>query len=234
MKIAVMQPYFFPYIGYFQLLNLVDQFVVYDNIEFTKNGWIHRNRILVNGRDAYISLPLKKDSDYLDVKDRVLADIWTNERKSILNRIVGAYRKAPYFEVVYTLVESCIMTEERNLFRFILNSINVINEYLRITTPITISSPIPIDHELKGRKKVMALCKAVNADEYINPIGGVKLYQKDEFHDEGINLYFLNSGGFIYKQFDNVFVPNLSIVDVLMFNPKEAIREYLISSYTLI
>lgn len=81
MKAAIMQPYFFPYLGYFQLMNAVDTFVVYDNIEFTKKGWINRNRILVNGKDAFISIPLKKDSDYLQVNERYLADSWGDEKK---------------------------------------------------------------------------------------------------------------------------------------------------------
>jgi hypothetical protein len=97
-KIAIMQPYFFPYIGYFQLINAVEEFVIYDNIEFTKKGWINRNRILVNGADSYISLPLKKDSDFLHVKDRFLADTWDQDRKKMLNRITESYRKAPFYK----------------------------------------------------------------------------------------------------------------------------------------
>ena len=87
MKVGIMQPYFFPYIGYFQLMNAVDEFVVYDNIEFTKKGWINRNRILVNGKDAFITISLKKDSDYLDVRDRYLADSWSSDRVKMLNRM---------------------------------------------------------------------------------------------------------------------------------------------------
>jgi hypothetical protein len=228
-----MQPYFFPYIGYFQLINLVDKFIVYDNIEFTKKGWINRNRILVNGRDAYITLPLKKDSDYLDVGDRSLADIWSSERRKLLNRITSAYRKAPNFELVYPLIEACLLTGDKNLFRFILNSLSSINEYLEIMTPVIMSSTISINPDLKAEKKVLALCKALNATEYINPIGGVKLYRKDDFRNEGISLYFMKSADLKYKQFDHAFVPWLSIIDVMMFNSKDEIQEYLSSSYTL-
>src|SRR4030042_5533275 len=98
MKIAIMQPYFLPYIGYFQLMNAVDEFVIYDNIEFSKKGWINRNRILVNGKDSYITIPLKKDSDYLDVRDRYLAETWSSEKIKMLKRIIGSYRKAPRFD----------------------------------------------------------------------------------------------------------------------------------------
>lgn len=233
-KIAIMQPYFLPYIGYFQLINAVDEFVVYDNIEFTKKGWINRNRILVNGQDTYITLPLKRDSDYLDVCERFLADTWVHESRTMLNRIAGAYRKAPNFSCVYPLVEKCILFDEYNLFRFILNSIILVNEYLQITTPIVVSSTIPVDHEKKAQEKVLRLCKARNADEYINPIGGVTLYQKDDFQGAGVNLYFLKSKEFTYKQFEADFVPWLSIVDVMMFNSTDDIKKYLTDSYELV
>lgn len=160
MKLAIMQPYLFPYIGYFQLISAVDEFIVYDNIQFTKKGWINRNRILVNGLDAYITLPLKKDSDYLDIKDRYLSDEWPVERKKLLNRITESYRKAPQYTIVFPIIEKIILSEEKNLFQFILNSLNIINEYLEIKTPLVISSSISIDHHLKAEKKVMALCKA--------------------------------------------------------------------------
>jgi hypothetical protein len=229
-----MQPYFLPYIGYFQLINAVDEFVIYDNIEFTKKGWINRNRILVNGRDAYITLPLKQDSDYLDVRERFLADSWPLEKKTILNKIAGAYRKAPYFEFVYPLIEKIVLFNGNNLFQFIYNSISLVNEYLQIHTPVLVSSTILIDHELQAEKKVVALCKARYAAEYVNPIGGLNLYHKDEFQREGLSLQFLKSDDLVYKQFDHDFVPWLSIVDVMMFNSQDEIMQYLTSSYRLV
>jgi hypothetical protein len=232
-KIAIMQPYFFPYIGYFQLINAVDEFVVYDNIKFTKKGWINRNRILVNGKDSYISLPLKKDSDHLDVRDRYLADSWSFEKDKMLNRIIESYRKAPYFDSVYPIIEKSILFEEHNLFGFILNSLNLVSEYLGIQTPLLVSSTIPVDHGLKAEKKVVAICKARKADMYLNPIGGVQLYSKVDFRNEGLDLCFLKTTSFIYKQSDNEFVPFLSIIDVMMFNSKEEIMEYLTSFYTM-
>jgi hypothetical protein len=228
-----MQPYFFPYIGYFQLINAVDEFVVYDNIKFTKKGWINRNRILVNGKDSYISLPLKKDSDHLDVRDRYLADSWSFEKDKMLNRIIESYRKAPYFDSVYPIIEKSILFEEHNLFGFILNSLNLVREYLGIQTPLLVSSTIPVDHGLKAEKKVVAICKARKADMYLNPIGGVQLYSKVDFRNEGLDLCFLKTTNFIYKQSDNEFVPFLSIIDVMMFNVKEEIMEYLTSFYTM-
>ncbi|PIY97318.1 MAG: hypothetical protein COY66_00270 [Candidatus Kerfeldbacteria bacterium CG_4_10_14_0_8_um_filter_42_10] len=234
MKLGIMQPYFFPYIGYFQLMNATDEFVLYDNIEYTKKGWINRNRILVNGKDAYITLPLKKDSDYLEVKDRHLADTWPSERKKMLNRITGSYQKSPYFNSIYPIIEKVIIFEETNLFKFILNSLNQVKEYLEIRTPLVISSTIPIEHELKAEKKVIALCKSRKADTYINPIGGLELYDKENFKEVGIDLHFIKTNDFKYKQFGNDFVPFLSIIDVMMFNSKEEIKDYLNKQYSLI
>lgn len=234
MKIAIMQPYFLPYIGYFQLMNAVDEFVVYDNIEFSKKGWINRNRILVNGKDSYITIPLKKDSDYLDVRDRYLSETWASEKTKMLSRIIDSYRKAPRFDFVYPVIEKIILFEESNLFKFVLNSLKTVKEYLDIRTPLVISSTIPIDHSLKAENKVIALCKARKANEYLNPIGGIKLYEKDRFKCEGIDLHFLKTNDVVYNQFNNNFVPSLSIIDVMMFNSKEEIKEYLVSSYTLL
>src|ERR1035437_7220065 len=227
MKIAIMQPYFFPYIGYFQLMNAVDEFIIYDNIEFTKKGWINRNRILVNGVDSYITLPLKKDSDYLDVKSRYLADNWNIERKKILNRISEAYKKAPPFAKSFQVIEEAVLCNEMNLFKFILNTLKIINKHLEIKTPLIISSSIPIDYLLKAEKKVIELCKARKASTYINTIGGLMLYDKNEFNREGINLQFLKTDTIIYPQFKNDFVSLLSIIDVMMFNSKEQIQKYL-------
>jgi len=232
MKLAIMQPYLFPYIGYFQLMNAVDEFVVYDNIEFTKKGWINRNRVLVNGNDAYISFPLKKDSDYLDIRERYLAEVWITDRKKMLNRIHASYSKSPYFTDVYPVIEKAILFEENNLFLFILNSLNLVKDYLQITTSLITSSTIPVDHTLKAEKKVIEICKDRKAEVYINPIGGLGLYDKNEFKESGIELHFLKSDPIEYKQFENDFVPWLSIIDVMMFNSREQIKGYL-NLYTL-
>lgn len=218
MKLAIMQPYFFPYIGYFQLINAVDEFVIYDNIEFTKKGWINRNRILINGTDLVISLPLKKDSDYLHVKDRFLADTWGAERTKMLNRIAALYRKAPYFKDTYLVLEKCIMYNERNLFKFIFNTIQTLIQYMNIDTKLIVSSFIPIDHQLKGEEKVMAICIERKANIYINPIGGLELYDRKHFETNNLELQFQKTNKIIYSQYNHEFIPSLSIIDVLMFN----------------
>lgn len=232
-KIAIMQPYFFPYIGYFQLINSVDEFVIYDNIQFTKKGWINRNRILLNQKDEYISLPLKKDSDFLNVNQRLLSDTWKVDRKKMLNKIVESYRKAPQFELAYPLFEKCLMIEEANLFNFIYNSIRETLQYLSITSTMTVSSSIQIDHQLKSEEKVIAICNAQNASTYINPSGGIELYSKERFERNGIILLFQKSNLINYSQYKNEFVPWLSILDVLMFNDKDKIKSFL-NDYELI
>jgi len=233
MTLAIMQPYIFPYIGYFQLMNAVDEFVVYDNIEFTKKGWINRNRILANGTDSFITIPLKKDSDYLTVKERYLADTWLVERKKILNKINESYKKAPFFNNVYPIVEQCLLFNDINLFRFILNSIEVIKRYLNISTSLTISSSLNIDHNLKAEKKVIEICKIREADTYINAIGGTGLYHKDDFKQQGIKLCFLKTGNINYRQFSNDFIPHLSIIDVMMFNSIDEIK-LMLNNYELV
>lgn len=229
---AIMQPYFLPYIGYFQLIAAVNLFIVYDNIKYTKKGWINRNRFLSNGRDEMFSLPLKSGSDLLDICERSLASDFNRDK--LINRLAGAYRKAPYFEQAFPLIEQILRQNEENLFEFLYRSIVLVCQHIGITTEIKISSHIPIDHALKSQDKVLALCKAVSTDVYVNAIGGIDLYSKEEFQSHHIELKFIRSRPFEYWQFGNDFVPWLSIVDVLMFNSRERVRERVYSNYELI
>jgi hypothetical protein len=227
-----MQPYFLPYIGYFQLIAAVDKFIVYDNIKYTKKGWINRNRMLLNGSDVIFSLPLRKDSDSLRVADRELAGNF--ERTKLLNQFRGAYHNAPQFDCTYTVLDRIVRYEDDNLFRYIHHSIMQICEHLGIKTEIEISSEINIDHELKGQDKVLSLCKAAGADTYINTIGGVELYSRNDFFDQGIDLQFIKTRPFEYAQFGAAFLPWLSIIDVLMFNPMHLMRERIHGGFDLI
>jgi len=217
MKLAVMQPYFFPYIGYFQLISAVDLFIVYDNIKYTKKGWINRNRMLQNGKDVMFSLPLKSDSDYLDVCQRELSGNF--DRDKLLNQFRGAYRHAPYFEQTFPLIEEIVSHEDPNLFGFLRHSIVKTCTHLGITTEIRNSSSIAIDHTLKNQDKVLALCEAVGASAYVNAIGGMALYSKEVFQGKRIDLNFIQTKPFKYAQFGEEFVPWLSIIDVLMHQP---------------
>ena len=224
--VAIMQPYFFPYIGYFQLIAAVDMFIVYDNIKYTKKGWINRNRMLQNGKDVMFSLPLKSDSDSLDVCERELAADFNRDK--LLNQFNGAYRRAPHFAQTFPLVEQIVRYEDVNLFRFLHHAIVKTCGHLGLATEIRISSGIAIDHSLKSQDKVLALCNAVGASTYVNTSGGMELYSKETFRDKGIELKFIKSKPFEYAQFGGEFVPWLSIIDVMMFNPVHEIQAQLI------
>lgn len=224
-KTGIMQPYFFPYIGYWQLINAVDTFVVYDNIQYTKKGWFNRNRFLQNGSDALFSIPLKSDSDYLDVNQRFISPEYN--KKKLIAQFQNAYSKAPYIKEVMPIIEKIIMYDDDNLFSYTLNSIKEICNYLNINTVIAISSAIDIDHSLKGSEKVKAICKALDTNIYINAIGGMSLYNKENFSENGLELKFIKTKEIQYHQFDNEFVPWLSIIDVIMFNNKEEIKKML-------
>ena len=217
-----MQPYFLPYIGYWQLLAAVDRFVVYDNIQYAKKGWINRNRFLRNGADAIFTVPLKKGSDFLNVADRAVADDF--DPKSLLNPLAAAYRKAPFFGAVFPVIESIVTAAPRNLFEYLHHSIVVTANYLEIRTPIVVSSAVTIDHDLKADRKVLALCTALGATRYVNAIGGRELYSVPAFAGQGIELKFMQSRPIVYAQYSNPFVPGLSIVDVMMFNSRDAVR----------
>ncbi len=232
MKAAIMQPYFLPYTGYFQLIAAVDVFVVYDNIQYSKNGWINRNRICRNGEAVTFSLPLKAASDYLDVRERELATDF--RRDKLLNQIRGAYQRAAFFTQIFPLIERIIRYEESNLFGYLHHSICSLCEFLKIDTEIRVSSTIAADHELKKQDKVLALCSAVGASTYVNAIGGVELYSKTAFRDRGMELMFIRGKTFEYAQFGHPFVPLLSIIDVLMFNPVDTVRESIFNNYELI
>ncbi len=224
-KTAIMQPYFLPYIGYWQLINAVDVFVIYDNIQYTKKGWFNRNRFLQNGHDVLFSVPLKQDNDFLYVNKRFISPEF--DKKKLIAQFQNAYAKAPYFKNVMPLIEEIIMFKEDNLFKYILNSVKKICNHLDIDTQIIISSHLNINNELKAEKKVLSICKALNTTTYINTIGGMELYDKGEFESNNVELKFIKPTNIEYKQFDSAFVPWLSIVDVLMFNSKEEVKLFL-------
>jgi hypothetical protein len=224
-----MQTYFFPYLGYFQLIAAVDGFVVYDNIKYTKKGWVNRNRILQQGLPHTISLPLKAASDALDIRERDVAESF--DPRKLINQIAGAYRPAPYFDQVMPVIESSIVTAERNLFRLLYASIRKVCDYLTISTELLPSSTVEADHDLRAQERVISICRSLGASTYINPIGGTALYSDDGFRKAGIELRFLESLPVRYAQFGEDFVPSLSIIDVMMFIPVERIAEMLSTGY---
>ncbi len=226
-RLAIMQPYFLPYMGYWQLINDVDEFIVYDTIKYTKKGWINRNRFHSNGVDKLFSLPLKNDSDFLFVKDRSLAADF--DRSKLIRQLGNAYTGAPFFHHHFSLIEDIINYPDQNLFGYIFNSIQKICEFLDIKTPLIISSNILSGHEdAKGQDKVINLCHARNATDYINPIGGLDLYDKQTFKSENINLSFIRARALDYT-YDNgkQCLPHLSILDLMMHCPRDQIKSYL-------
>ena len=231
MKIGIMQPYFLPYIGYWQLINVVDIFVIYNNIQYTKKGWFNRNRYLLNGKDALFSINLKNDSDFLNVNQRFLSPEY--KRGKLIETFQNAYYKAPMKKNIFPFIEKIINCPSNNLFDYIYNSITEICEYLKIKTKIVISSTINIDHSLKSEQKVIAICKELQAGTYINSMGGMELYSKESFAKENINLNFIKSKPVFYKQFDNEFVEWLSILDVMMFNSVKEITK-IMDNYELL
>lgn len=231
MRLGIMQPYLLPYIGYFQLVHAVDMLILYDNIKYTKKGWINRNRFLRDGKDVIFSIPLRSDSDSLHIRDRHIAADFDPDK--LINQLRGAYVRAPYVGQTLQLLEDMVHREESNLFDFLNYSIRKTCQHLGIATEIRSSSDIEIDHSLKGQEKVLAICSALDATTYINLPGGVGLYENRAFQERNIELRFIQPQLCEYSQQGNEFVPWLSILDVLMFNSVNHIRSRILPSYIL-
>lgn len=232
MKIAIMQPYLFPYIGYFQLMNAVDKFVIFDDVNYINKGWINRNRILVNGEAHMFTMPLKEASQNRLIRDIEVSDDG-NWRNKFLKTVEMSYKKAPYYSFVIPIITNVILSEAKSISKLIRQSIVEINRYLGISTKLQDTSAVYDNCYLKAEDRIIDICRKERAGQYINPLGGTALYSKERFMDEGIELLFLKLKTVNYKQFDNDFVPWLSIIDVLMFNSKETVGEYLLA-YSLV
>jgi len=234
MTIAVMQPYVFPYIGYFQLINAVDKFVFYDDVSFIKQGWINRNKILVSGKEFLFTVPLEKASSFNFIKDtkinRAMYIQWMN--KFILT-IDQNYSKAPYADNIKVLLQEILSSEFSSISDLAIETIVRISAYLDIKTEFVRSSETYNNKDIDRQQRLIDICKKENADHYINALGGQELYQKEDFSKEGIKLNFIKSKPIVYQQLKNEFVPWLSIIDVLMFNNKKEIHE-LLNQYELI
>jgi hypothetical protein len=233
-RVSVMQPYFLPYIGYFQLINASDEFIVYDDVKYTKKGWINRNRYLSNGSIENISIPLKSGSDYLDIRDRHLALDFESHSNALLRRVSAAYRKAPYRAEAMRVLEGIMSCESRNLFCFLLNSIVRIMEYIKIDTNVIVSSAIVGRTTTSGQDRVIDLCQSRGAQEYINPIGGASLYSHEAFLSHNLQLRFLKPSIVSYPQSGKEFVGSLSILDVIMNNSIEGVGKMLLDGVEII
>lgn len=229
MRIGIMQPYFFPYIGYFQLFKAIDTFIIYDDVTYIKQGWINRNRILLNGKDFMITLMLNGASSFKLINE---IEIGHNKNK-LIKTIEHAYKRAPYFDHIFPLLQELITLDESNLAKYLLFSIKKLVNHLGIDVKVLISSGIEKNNLLKGDDKVIDICLKQKATHYINAIGGQNLYQKEKFEAHGLTLNFLKSGDITYKQTDTDFVPWLSIIDVMMFNSPDEIQ-LMLCNYELV
>ncbi len=232
MKIAVMQPYFFPYIGYWQLINSVDKFVILDDVNYIKRGYINSNYILVNGQKYKFTLSVEKASQNKLINETKLF-FPVSERQSFMKTISLAYKKSPFFDEVYQMLEKIVMSDERDLTTLIRTSLEIILEYLGLNKEILLSSAIKKDAGLRAERRIIEINKRLEADVYINAIGGQSLYSKEDFNLEGIELKFLKMRPITYKQLSNSFVENLSFIDVLMNNSIEEIV-WMLEQYDLI
>lgn len=232
MKLGIMQPYLLPYIGYWQLLNAVDKYVIYDDVNYIKGGWINRNRILINKEIKYFTVKLNGASPNKLINEVEISDDKIYKKK-MLKTVEENYKKAPFFNIVFPIIEEIIGNDEKNLAKYLKYSLEKICNYLEIKTELLLSSELEKNNSLKGKDKVIDICKKLKATEYYNAIGGQELYSFEEFKDNGIELKFLKTEEILYEQFNNEFIPNLSILDVMMFNSKEKIKVFL-NNYSLI
>ena len=224
-----MQPYVFPYIGYFQLIQDVDVFVVFDDVNFRKRSWINRNRILLNNEAHLFTLNLSEASSSKRINEISIGD----NQKTLLKTFRQAYSRAPYFEQVMPLLETLLLYPESRLDLYLMHQLETLARHLGMHTRFILSSDVKKDNALKGQEKILAICDALGADSYTNAIGGQHLYSEEDFAGQGIDLKFIKSHDIQYRQFGAEFVPWLSIVDVLMFNSVTDIRRFL-EAYELI
>jgi len=246
LNLGIMQPYFFPYIGYWQLMALTDIYVIYDDVNFIKGGWINRNRILGPDGPFYINVPCKNAGSGIRICD-VGTDISPTYLRKISNTLTFAYRRAPYFEDVYPFIFELMSFRSDSLADYLSNAIEKTASGLGIDTTFIRSSGTPLAPELRGQTRVIEICRKLGAADYYNAIGGVKLYSPGEFEKAGITLKFVKTGDIRYPQIfgsskaadqfypdlfgssetADQFCPNLSIIDVLMNTGWEGTRKLL-------
>jgi hypothetical protein len=225
--ISMMQPYLFPYLGYFQLINAADIFVLGDDLQYTKESWINRNRILSGSEPKLISFPLRKDHFNARINERVFSPDFAQEKERLLRVIANAYCKAPQRKQVMALLEEIFKSDEMNMAKFAESSLKSICEYLGIRTPMVTASSLGLERDIDKQDRVIATARMFESSICINPIGGVELYDPSYFHDHHITLKFHRMHEISYSQGKHPFVPSLSIIDVIMFNDISAVRDML-------
>ena len=228
MKLAIMQPYLFPYIGYFQMIKAVDKFVFYDDVNFIKQGWINRNRILLHSRDFMFTVPLEKANSFCLIKDTLINKrLYESWKFKFTQTISQNYKKAPYFDDTFRVITNVLNQNTTSISELSIESIKQVSEYLELNTLFIKSSEVYNNRGLERQERLIAICKSENASHYVNAIGGQELYTKESFEKENIKLNFIKPLPIEYKQFNNEFLPWLSIIDVLMFNSVEEIHNML-------
>ena len=234
MTLAIMQPYFLPYIGYMQLMSAVDTFVLYDDVAFINRGWVNRNRLLINGQEHLFTVPLKDASQNKRIREVLIASDpkW---RSKLLKTIEQGYRKAPFYQTVMPLTEKIINFTTDSIADLVYFSLVELNQYLDLSTRLVQSSTIYNNADLKAQERILDICRQEKASHYINPIGGTDLYDKQTFVQAGMELSFIKALKTEYSQVNNrnEFVPWLSIIDVLMMNDVPTVKTML-GAYELI
>ena len=222
-----MQPYLFPYIGYFQLINAVDKFVFYDDVNFIKGGWINRNRMLIDGQIKYVNLLMSGASSNKLINEVVVK---SKVNHKTIKKISQSYKKAPFFEDVIPLLERYFLGLDHDIpvSKAAGESIELTADYLGMSKAFEYSSE-KYSHtkNYKRADRLIEIAKENNANTYINAEGGKELYTKEYFAKQGIELIFIKNKISKYHQFNKEFTPYLSIIDVMMFNSPEGIIELL-------
>jgi hypothetical protein len=232
-RVAIMQPYFVPYLGYFQLIAAAGTFVVYDDVHYIQRGWINRNRVLNQGNVHYVTIPLMKASQNKRICELSIAQTGQWQKKT-LHTLRSAYGRAPHFSEVFPICEAIVACPAVGLVDFLEHSLSRLCSVLGIATRFVKSSELALQaphlaatDQLRGATRIAAFCKHLGATSYINPIGGTELYSSDDFLRDGMELLFLKSTPPEYRQQGATHVPSLSIIDVLMFNGIEQTRHWL-------
>ena len=230
MILGIMQPYFLPYIGYFQLMKAVDRYVIYDDVNYIKGGWINRNNLLVNGRKQLFTIALEGASPNKKINEIRIKDDFSK----FLRTVRMNYSKAPCFGAFMPVLERIAGFGDRKLARFIANSFHELASYLGFDTQFVVSSELEKDKSLCGQDKVIHICRLLRADTYYNAVGGRELYDAETFAANGIELKFLSSCLLPYPQLKtHEFVPALSLLDVLMNNSVRETND-LLNAYALL
>lgn len=225
--IAVMQPYLFPYLGYFQLIAAADVFVLGDDLQYVRSGWVNRNRILHNDEARLITFPLKKDRFQLQINQRQLCDHFSDEAERLIRLIAESYQQAPYFAQVMPLVERLIHFPQQNISLYAEHAIREMCAYLHIVTPIMRSSDLILGSPVDKQERIIRIAHTFEATTFITPEGGSVVYDRDHFARNRLLVRFFRMNPVEYRQFRQPFVANLSIIDVLMFNCVEQIQQML-------